>query len=127
MSTPYRRMCEILARRLDLDSLRQAFCLSTLADRAVYHESFEPDADWATAVVPTVDGKCLLRVVRDSALSRLALFRLFYHHEPLVDPVASDLSRIRELLQNSILAGDIFLPHILGRELYDKFNSGFSG
>jgi hypothetical protein len=122
----YEEMREALSQRPDLDSLKQAFCLSTIAQRAVYPESFEPDTHWATVVVPSTEGESLLKAIGDSDLSRLALFGLFYHHDSLIDPVASDLSGIRQLIEDSILTGNILLPHITGRELYDKFNDEFS-
>jgi hypothetical protein len=100
--------------------------LSIIAETAIYPDSFEPDTNWATVVVPTREGERLLKMIGDSALSRVALFGLLYHHEPLVDPEASDLTAIRALLESSILEGSILLPYIFGRELYDKFNDEFS-
>jgi hypothetical protein len=122
----YEEMREALSQRSDLDAMKLAFCLSTIAERAVYPESFEADGRWATAVIPTKEGANLLKVIGDTAVGHLALFRGFFHHEPFVDVSTSDLSEIRGLLESSILTGNILLPHITGRELYDKFNDEFS-
>lgn len=118
-------MGKILSELPELEDVKYAFSLGQIVKNAVFAESFTADSEWSRIIVPTESGKRLLRAVGPSPDSHLALLGYFFHLNMLVDYTASDLDAIRGRVSESLLNRQILLPHITGRELYDKFNDEF--
>lgn len=117
---------EILLNIPALEEVKKAFCLSNIALNAVYPECFIANNEWTKFIVPTESGETLLHAAGGSPVSYLALLACFFHHDLLIDCTASNLDAICQHLSASLLNRTILLPHVTGRELYDKFNDEFA-
>ena len=54
----------------------------------------------------------------------LALYGRFFHHEILVDHVATDVATVAKFLEDDLLHDRIRIPFIWGRRLQKRFNDG---
>lgn len=131
MTTPWRSSVEIgvqIGLLSDTARLDELWSLSAFARSALIKANFASELGWADAVSLTTDGERLIESAHSQlngstrADLSLAMFQIFYHHDLLIDHLRSDPSRITMLLDNALRTGEMKLPYVFGRQLYDRFN-----
>ncbi len=107
--------------------LHKAFALSQFAEKVRYSPTYEPDTRWSTCLTLTSEGdaakaEAMAKNSLPAPAVNMAMFGHFYHRGLLIDPDASDLDVITELLQNDLLERRCSFIPFHGRALYDAFN-----
>jgi hypothetical protein len=115
------------------DLLFRAYALSLFTDDAFYASDFEPDEEWKDVVPLSMAGEQFLSEACNSGidfpapLGHFTLFRIFYHHDLLVDYEKIDLSRLTRLIQQAHQSGKGRWLYVFGNTLYHKFNDTYDG
>lgn len=119
-----------IAEHPDQDALAQAFHLAMLCRGLLQGPSYATSSEWASLVTPTEAGQELLGLMSDGpsstergqAVQHAALFRLFHHHDFLVDVPRTDVMGLKRLVERDLMDDRVRLPYRFGRLLYDRFN-----
>ncbi|HEX8438740.1 hypothetical protein, partial [Archangium sp.] len=86
-----------------------------------------PDIISLSDVGQTVAEELTEEFPESSAAERVfALFLAFSHHELLVDPSATNIDAVELMLHEHLLSGELKLPWVYGRALYDRFFERFA-
>jgi hypothetical protein len=115
------------------EGLGNLYALSTFWKFAVYTPSYESNSKWMNLLTFSNAGKEVIQIIKDSfsiektADLCLALFRIFAHHELMLDWQNCDCKGIENLLRFELHESLIFLPYRFGRLLYDRFNDQYEG
>jgi hypothetical protein len=110
------------------DMMVHLYGLSLFVNEALYTANFELDERWKDYVELSEAGHDLIGVVRKAGLifpdqhERFALFRIFYHHDLLIDYERTDTEGIVSLLRESHQSESCKWPYFFGNMLYHKFN-----
>lgn len=111
------------------EKIAEAYALRTLVDHATYPEGYAADPRWVDLVVPSTYGDALLAKVSDSTIPypdlHMALFCLFWFQDLLIDPIRTDVSGIREIIESESIARKVMWPMSQGRNLYDAYNATY--
>jgi hypothetical protein len=110
------------------ERLADLWALHYFCQYAVFSNAYETGDIWATLVVPSESGEQIIEVVSSgsSQFSRadlaLAMFRLFFFDDLLIDWEKSDPNLIMTQLDLEMSRGCLRWPYLFGRLLYDRFN-----
>jgi hypothetical protein len=124
---------DILDEMPDTSRIRELWALSYFLRNAVFAPDYAASKAYENSIALSNAGKELLKLVDGSLGSfppadvHLALLKLFYHHEVLLDPDQSDVSQLFDLINAEFREKALTWPHRFGRMLYDRFNDmGFA-
>lgn len=102
-----------------------AFALRSLLHTATYPANYGADKRWVDLLKPSPAGEELLTRMATQAIPDadvyMALFGLFWFQEPLIDPVSTDLTLVRQLVEGEAQDGRFYWPMAQGRLLYDRY------
>ena len=110
------------------EDVYQCYFLWRFYHSSLLKEDYTVSELWNDAVSLSDDGKKLRDEVGDKIKEHkteeinFAFFLALYHLELLINIEKTDIALIERSLREDILSGTLHHPHIIGRELYNKFN-----